>query len=177
MGNQKRITREKLIASIQRGWVKLQETIDRLDESQLNDPDPETGWAVKDHLMHLATWEGGIAALLRKESRAGGMGLTEDEWRELKMDAINDLVFERNRDRSLADIRAHHARVHEGLLAAIYGLSDEDLYRSYAYFQPAEGGRPKTAPVINRIIGNTYGHYNEHVRYFVRRFEAATSDE
>ncbi|MFO7663439.1 MAG: DinB family protein [Chloroflexota bacterium] len=175
MGNNKRITREKLTAQIQRGWTQLQETVDRLDETQLNDPDPESGWAVKDHLMHLATWEGGIAALLRKKSRAGGMGLTESEWRELKTDALNDLVFERNRHRSLADIRAYYSRVHEDLLAALDDLSDEDLYRSYTYFQPDEGGRPKTAPIINRIIGNTYGHYNEHIRYFAGRFEA--SDE
>lgn len=166
MDESERMTVAELTARIDAGWAALQRVLERFDEAALARRDPATGWSITDHLAHLAAWEGGIAALLRRESRAEGMGITEAEWRDLTMDQINDVIVARNATRTPAEARARFAEVHADLLAAIRGLSDDDLLKGYSTFAPEEAEHDTGAPVVGWIIGNTYEHYAEHVGWF-----------
>ena len=48
------------------------------------------------------------------------------------------------------------------MLTTLAGLSDEDLFKTYSYYQPDEPGDDSGDPILNWIMGNTYEHYAEH---------------
>jgi hypothetical protein len=163
MANEYGLTKAQLIERIETSWDELLEVLVALDDSEKKRVDPASGWAISDHLIHLAAWEQGIAYLLGRRSRYEGMGITAEQWRDLTMDEINDLVYERGRDCSTAEAMATLRMAHDDLLEALAALDDVDLERDYSVYdpQPADTGRE----IIGWIIGNTYEHYEEHLGY------------
>ena len=153
-----------LLAHLHTGWNDLQTRLGQLTETQMTTPNSQDGWAVKDHLTHLAAWELGIAALLQKEPRYPAMGLDENWVHQegVGYDALNDHIFHQHRGKSLAEAQQYLQNAHEALLAALDELSDEDLQRPYSFFQPHESGVDNGNPIIGWIMGNTYEHYEEH---------------
>jgi hypothetical protein len=162
-GHVERMTKAELLERIRSKRKELAMTIIELDEEELEAYD-EDGWTVKDQLAHLATWERGIAYLLQKRPRYAGMGLDKASWRDLTMDEINAVIHRHYQDMPLEDVLAYYQEANERLVAAVNALSDEDLYRPYSDFQPDDPGRDSGQPIINWIIGNTYEHYDEHLR-------------
>ena len=77
-------------------------------------------------------------------------------------DAINEIVYEREKDRSAPDVLADYRQAHQELLAALAGLTEADLLKTYSYYQPDEPGEDSGAPIVRWIAGNTYEHYDEH---------------
>ncbi len=157
------ISKTELMDRMAAGYEALEQTVAALDGLQLEHPGPE-GWAVKDHLFHLAAWERGIAWLLSGRPRAEGMGITSEEWYNLTMDQVNDLVYQRNRERTAAEALSAFREAHQAMLDALVPLSDADLQRPYADYGEG-GGQSADRPIIGWIIGDTYDHYEEHLAY------------
>jgi hypothetical protein len=114
-------------------------------------------WSVKDLVAHLTGWE---AITLRWLAEAEvGIRLTIPEpgfgWDEF--DGINERIYQRNRDRSYADILADYYRSHEAILALVSRLSEDEL---------AGGGRMagmfRDSPA-EVIYSNTAHHYDLHL--------------
>lgn len=163
MADRTDLTKIQLLERIQTGWEELMAVLVGLDDAAKERADPVTGWTIGDHLFHLAAWEQGIAYVLTGRSRTEGMGITAEQWRDLAMDQINDLVHERGRGRSAAEAMATLRMAHEAMLEALAGLDDADLQRGYSTFDPQskDNGRP----IIGWIIGDTYDHFEEHLGY------------
>ena len=159
-----KVTKTELLERMADAYEALERTLAGLDEAPLSRPDPDSGWAIKDHLFHLARWERGVAWLIAGRSRYEGMGITAQEWRDLTMDQVNDLVYERNRERSAAEAHAAFREAHQAMLDALAPLADDDLMRPYADFDVAEGLFPDR-PIAGWIIGDTFEHYQEHLGY------------
>ncbi|MEX1252866.1 MAG: ClbS/DfsB family four-helix bundle protein [Dehalococcoidia bacterium] len=153
-----------LIERIEAARAALDETISRLTDAQLVAPGPYEGWSVKDHLAHLAAWERGIAALLRRRPRYEAMGVDERTYLTAGTDGINAAVHEHGKDLSLADVLAEFRQTQQDLLAA---LTDADLFKTYSHYQPNEPGKDSGAPIVKWIAGNTYEHYAEHVAWLM----------
>lgn len=163
MANVNETTKAQLLERIQTGWERLMDVLAGLDDETKERVDPASGWAIRDHLFHLAAWEQGIAYLLTGRSRTEGMGITATQGRNLTMDQINDVVFERGRERSAAEALAASRMAHEEMLNALADLDDADLQRSYSTFDSQDGDNDR--PIIGWIIGDTYEHYEEHLGY------------
>ena len=58
------ISKTELMDRITAGYEALERVLRGLDETQIDRTGPDGGWAIKDHLFHLAAWERGIAWLL-----------------------------------------------------------------------------------------------------------------
>jgi hypothetical protein len=156
------VTKTELLRRIEEGYKSFEQVLSTWNDDQLTKPGPE-GWSVKDHLVHLAAWEVGIAALLRKENRWEAMGLDKDVFSKIDSeDELNALIQEKNRKRSLAEVRAAFEDAHRQMVNAINDLTDADLVKPYSYYQPDEPGEPDNRPIWPRIVGNSYGHYEEH---------------
>jgi len=151
----------ELLERIRQARAALEQAIGRLSDEALVAPGPDGGWRVKDHLVHIAAWEQGIAALLRRQPRYAAMHVDERTYLS-GADAINAAVYENNKDRSLAGVRATFREAHDDILAAIDALSDADLRKTYSHYQPEEPGKDSGAPIVGWIAGNTYEHYAEH---------------
>jgi hypothetical protein len=123
---------------------------------------PEGGYSAKDHLAHLTAWERGIVALLQKKPRFQAMGVEEAFVAGKTMDDMNEVIYQRNRQRPLIEVLADFEQEHRALLGILAGMDDADLFRPYSYYQPDEPGRDDGRPILSWIAGNTYEHFNEH---------------
>jgi hypothetical protein len=120
------------------------------------------GWAVKDHLFHLAAWERGMTYLLQKRPRYEGMGLDERSYVELDTDAINDIIFTHSRDRPLAQVMDEFRSSHREFLDVLGSMTFEDLQRPYSWYNPDDTVPGRDQPVFNWVFGNTAHHFAEH---------------
>ena len=166
------ISKTELMDRMAEGYEALERLLRGLDETQIGRPGPDGGWGIKDHLFHLAMWERGIAWLLGRRSRTEGMEITPEEWYNLTMDQINDLVYQRTRERTAAEALAAFREAHQEMLDALAPLNDADLQRPYRDYDSAATRRPDE-PVIGWIVGDTYEHYEEHLGY-IRSLLAAS---
>lgn len=166
MTDEIKITKAELLDRIEPAWEELINLVKDLDDPTMTRINPESGWAVVDHLNHLAAWVRGIGYLLTSRSRYEGMGINAEQWRELTLDEVNHVIQRRGRRRTPAEaienLRAAHAEFLDGMAP----LNDEDLMRDYSHYDPAE---PEAGqPIISWIIGNTLEHYKEHSAYIRR---------
>jgi L-alanine-DL-glutamate epimerase-like enolase superfamily enzyme len=155
------LTKAALLAQIEAAWSELTQAISQLDDAQLAEQDAN-GWTVKDHLAHLIPWVAGIAALLRRQPRWAAMGAENGVHPPIPIDEINNLLHQQRVNRSFRSILLELADTHGRLLTALGTLTDVDLYRPYAYFQPGEF-TDLDRPILSWILGNTVEHYREHL--------------
>ena len=154
------LSKEVLLARIEKGWNALQAYLMTLSYEQATIPTDAAGWTVKDHLTHLAIWEDGINALLDKQPRAEHMGITRELYETGDYDAINEVIRQQNKDIGLMELRDKFFAVHARLTEKVGTLYDSDLQLlPYHYYQPDSTW---TDPVIRWIKMNTYEHYAEH---------------
>lgn len=168
MSDESELTMAELLGRINAGWDELQNALAGLDEAGMSRVDPTSGWAVTDHLAHLAAWERGIAYLLTGRPRYEGMGITAEQWGRLTMDEMNEEIVRHGRERSAAEAIAYSRLAHDDMLNALAGLGDADLRRDYADFDP--GSEPSGRPIVGWIVGDTYDHYHEHLDYIRSAF-------
>ncbi len=148
------------IELIEDGWARLDAAAGSLSQDQLSRTGSD-GWAVKDHLIHVAAWELSLLALLEGANRAEAMGARGLE----ETDEINNAVWLAHRSLTPEHALRHFKGAHARLMAALERISDADLERSYNHYQPDD---PKPSPAGERpvgdwVAGNTYEHYAEHV--------------
>lgn len=163
------LSKATLLERIRHYRAVLDDTIEGLDEQQLNQLGSES-WAVKDHLAHLATWELGVAELLKRKPRFAAMGV-ETAFQQGKSETeINDLIFRQNRDLSAGEALEKFERVHADMMALLDNLNEADLHRPYSDYVPG-GDAQRKDPVIFWVIGNTYAHFDEHTAYIRKLLE------
>jgi uncharacterized protein (TIGR03083 family) len=149
----------ELIARIHRERAALEAAISSLDEVQMIAPGAG-GWSIKDLLAHITTWEQVLLVHdLQSRSFAEAAGMDEATaaaTAEMTAETgLNDYFYERDKDRSLADVLAGFRRSHHQILAALEELDDADLSR------PNDPDDPESR-LIDSIVGDTYAHYREH---------------
>jgi uncharacterized damage-inducible protein DinB len=138
----------------------LHQRIAPLSPAQLTTPGPEGGWSIKDHLAHLATWEGMLVALLEGKPIHTAFGIDHAEYDALEStDALNAVIAEQHKHRSLDEVMRRFEETHAQLVPLIGAQSPEDLSKPISFFQPDD---PDDRPVLRKIIGDTYEHYAEH---------------
>src|SRR5712692_10981660 len=88
----------ELLARIRAARAQLERTLAGLDEAALSAPGPE-GWAVKDHLAHLAAW--GRKVLGNMDGRKGTevLGVPEEVYQRGDWVEINEYVRAPDKDR------------------------------------------------------------------------------
>ena len=141
-------SKTELLQRIRTARAELERTLSGLDDAALSAPGPE-GWAVKDHLAHLAAWDRKVLGNMDGRTGAKVLGVPEGVYKSGDWVAINEIVRAPDKDRPAAEIVAEYRRVHAALLQRIEALPEADLY-----------GPDDT--LRNNIAGNTYGHDNEH---------------
>jgi hypothetical protein len=155
-------TKAELIDLIDASWTRLKGLVDSIPDEQLNVPGSE-GWAVKDHLLHLAGWERMTVAAIKGESEEAAVGLEPwvGEWDE---ERFNDLLYQKGRDKEATAARRDFEESHRQVMELIAKLDDTTLHAD----MPNEPGRPN----VDKIVGNTYAHFDEH-REWIQQLLAA----
>ncbi len=161
--NEPKINKAELLERLQRAETELNEILSPLSPEQLA-RQRASGWAIKDHLAHLATWELGMAELLQHHNRFAAMGVADAVAQDQSEAEINDRIYRQNAHLTPEQAQEKLRQAHAQMVRAIQALSDADLYKPYAAYLPAGEFGPQ-APVINWIIGNSSAHYAEHEGY------------
>jgi hypothetical protein len=161
MSERPELTKYELMKQIDYTWTTLQDALDRLDEIQLTMVKDSAGWAVKDHILHVAAWERSVLYLLQGRPRHAGLEVDEALYRDGSYDEINAVIFERGANLPAEEALARLRGVHVQMMALLADLSEADLFKSYGHYLPDEGG--DGPPVINIVYGNTAGHFAEHL--------------
>jgi hypothetical protein len=149
-----------VVAPIDEGWKKLNDLVDALGPRELTAAGSD-GWAVKDHLVHIAAWEHSLLALLDGRDRLAAMGVPNGPE---ETDALNAAVWSLHHEKSPQEALQYFQDTHSLLMAMLSKMGDAELNLPYNHFQPND---PREAgdnrPVIDWVRGNTYEHYAEHI--------------
>jgi hypothetical protein len=151
-------TKEDLLARILADWTALLTVVEVLSQNQMLATDPG-GWAVKDHLSHLAFWERYLMFHhLRGRASHLVLQIDQDICQQMDEDQINALIFERSRNHSVSYVLEDLHQTHEELLAALAAANFADFEK------PGPQDDMVKRPLIESVASNTYEHYQEHLR-------------
>ncbi len=158
------VTVAELIERIQRARETLEMALAPLTPEQLTAIGPE-GWSIKDHLLHIVEWQRFLLDMLHRQAANEWLGVTAQAAREMNIDQINAILYERERMVPLTEALAAFRRVHAEVLQELAGLSQKDLERPFEIFDPDSGSN-----LLDGIINNSYGHDLEHLEWIRRDF-------
>jgi hypothetical protein len=164
------VTKAELLAAIREERARLDAVVARVGEARMEEPALEGGRSVKDVLAHISAWEKIGMALVRNNQPIqpppgeNGAPAAPDTEGQRRTDAINDKVYQDNRDRPIADVVADAQRSYTDLVAMVEAMSPEQLETPLGGPQFA-GQSPRVGEVIG---GNSDGHYREHSEQIAR---------
>jgi uncharacterized protein (TIGR03083 family) len=153
-------TKAETLANLRRGWDDLNAYLDTLTEAQATTPTDAAGWTVKDHLIHLAVWEGSLNAFFQKLPRWDALGVDQATYESGDIDHVNELIRQQNQTPTWAQARQSFRQRHDELVGRIEALSEDDLQMPYNYYQPTSKA---TDTAAHRVSIATYHHYAEHI--------------
>jgi hypothetical protein len=149
-------SKAELMSAIRREWQALMEVVAKLDEQKMTTPD-EGGWSPKDNLAHLAEWMNSLMGYhMDHRPPHEVMGIPEEATKGWDMEVINPLLFERNKNRSSADVLDELKLVYERLTAKLNAMPFEDLLK------PRDPADPQKRPLLLWVLGDTSEHFAEH---------------
>ena len=158
------------------GLAAFLATLDGIDVERMTTATDDAGWTVVDHVVHLAAWAEGIAALLRRQPRWEAMGITDHDpslapqGTPTDYDTMNAAIRDRNQGLSAAASRARLVAAHTSVADAVDALTDDELDLTLGrYVAPFTEDRG--APVGAYVTGNTYEHYEEHADWILALVE------
>jgi hypothetical protein len=140
----------------------LIEFTDALPDAIWTGPTDSAGWTIKDHVVHLVTWDRAeIALLLHGTSLQQSTAMPDEIWSSGDFDAMNEWNRQSAANETPAAVRAERNRVFAKLFEIVGGFSEADLARPVRDFGLEDSDRTLLA-----VCADFYGdHFDEHRRY------------
>jgi hypothetical protein len=149
----KQTSKDQLLKDIRTERRRLEKTLFILSAEDMVQPGVTGAWSVKDILAHLTAWE----RLFLDWYSSGLHGSTSETtpvgMSQIRMDALNQQIYEQNRRRSLDDVLAEFHASYLEIVTVIEAISEEDMFLQ---------GRFKWTGkwrLADYIAGNTCNHY------------------
>ena len=143
----------ELLDIIQAGYNQFETLLASLNEEQMMIPGVNGSWSVKDNLAHLTVWQDhllsqleGILTNHKPPEFLPGLSTDDEE---------NEYIYQENKDRPLAEVQTAFRASYQRVLAAVQSLSEETLNVPSPWSTSGN-------PIWPLIVGETYGHYEEH---------------
>jgi len=150
-------SKAELMSAIKREWNALMDVVAKLEAANKMTTPDEGGWSPKDNLAHLSEWMNSVMGYhMDKRPSHEVMRIPEEAAKGWDMEIINPILFERNRNRSLEDVKNELKQTYERVLAKLDAMSFDDL------MAPRHADDPKKRPLLLWVIGDTSGHFAEH---------------
>lgn len=157
-------TRQTFLEALAEARTRLWDFINGLRPEQLRAKRDAGGWSILDHLAHLGDWEKGITALLQKQPRWETMGLDPAFVKSADgFDAINEVLRGFHKDQSTDQVLSELRAIQDAFDTVIAHLDPADFDQPYIHFDPTYPNPEDTRPILTRMVGNTAGHYLEHL--------------
>ena len=156
------MTADEVRARIREKRQELVDLVATIEPAQLEAPGPDGGWAIKDHLVHIAAWEQWLLALFERRNLLEAMGAGAAG---RNVDEINAVVYEKHRNDSVKNALAYFSDSHHELMRVLDRQTTEDFEQPYHVFFPPAQGEAASQPVLDAVAANTYDHYAEHIAW------------
>lgn len=149
-------TNAELLAQCNEAQQQMEETIAPLTPDQMNAPNVNGDWSIKDELAHLTFWNQNLLIRLRAATTGETPDPAQFAQSDAEIDEWNARVFTENKDRPLEDVLTDFRDTYTQVTDALTPLSDADL------FDPKRFAWTKGTPLWQWVVGNITDHYPEH---------------
>jgi len=148
-------TKTELIDLIQSERQRLLAAIEGLSDAELTRPGQNGELSVKDTLAHSTAWEQECLGWYRAGLR-GEMPERPNPDNQGEVDRWNRALFEKYRNRPLAEVRAAFEQSYRDLMASIERMTEGEL------FTPGRYEWTDDEPLVAYLRANSDEHYTEH---------------
>jgi Protein of unknown function (DUF1706) len=169
----------ELSSAIDEAWSELQGFLSGITPAQASRQDAN-GWAIKDHVTHIAVWEASVTILFRGGRRHEALGIDEAFYlatglghllgpqrptaKDISFDQMNEVIKTRHQGIPLSEALTMLSDIHQGLMVNARSLTEANLQTTVSDFFPqAPRGDDRTMATF--IIDNTADHYLEHLQW------------
>jgi uncharacterized protein (TIGR03083 family) len=145
--------KKQLLEDMQKERAALTDLLADLSASQMTQPGVLGEWSVKDVLGHLIEWEQMVLSWYAAGVKGKTPAVPAEGFKWSELPALNQKIYEKHRDRPLADILKRFDASYRKTTKLVEGLSDKDLFSWGRY---AWAGNNALAAYI---IGSSSSHY------------------
>jgi hypothetical protein len=150
--------RDELLDEIRASRTEIEAIIEKISDEQMVNAVDEGGWALKDHLAHIADWQKHGLAKITSQPAWDAFGIDQATYDSHDVHQINDILFEKNKDRALSDVLNDFRQTHQKILTTLGRMDDDALDQE---FEKGFTGKHRTIRDLAR--GHFVGHDNDHI--------------
>jgi hypothetical protein len=121
-------TKKQLLETIEVEQKALEGLLAGLSPVQMTQPGVVGEWSVKDVLAHLLEWQQMVLSWHSAELKGKVPATPAEGFNWAQIPQLNQQIYEKHRNRPLADIQRDFKASHKKMLSIIQGLSEEDLF-------------------------------------------------
>jgi Protein of unknown function (DUF1706) len=152
--------KEAFLATLTRSRAEWESLLARVPIDSTELPGAAGAWSVKDIVAHIAAYERWTAIQIEAMLR-GVTTVTPDpsippEADAMTTDERNELLYQLLRDLPLEDVLIEERATYRRILADLQALSEEAYARVDCEWTDGN-------PLGESIVGNTFGHYQDHI--------------
>ena len=155
-------TKTELLAEIESAHQDMMRLLAAMSDGELTAPTLDGGWSPKDALAHVIAWEKMAMDWLARSVQGehvqrfipGFLYDTEAE-REPTMELLNTFLFERDKERTVADVLQDFRATHKAFFELVAQTDEQDI------FDPHRFAWRNGSPALDMILANTVEHYQE----------------
>jgi hypothetical protein len=155
------IEKTELLERMQAGYAQFEALLTSLKQEQMTIPGVNGNWSIKDHIAHLLAWQDHLQELLQAVLD-GKKEPPKPEQEFSTVDEINEYIYQKHKDRSLAEVLAAFRASYQRVLSTVQALSQESLNAPFPWYEDDN-------PIGPLAAGDTYQHYEEH-RSMIQRW-------
>lgn len=149
---------DDVLEDIHAARSEIESIIDELSQEQMTRATDEGGWSIKDHLAHITEWQRRGLGVIEGRAAWESLSIDKETYQSLDIDGINQIVYERNKDRSLPEVLTDFRKTQEKIILTVEQMNEDDLER-----QIPTGLDERYRRIIDIVEGNFAGHDRDHV--------------
>ena len=147
-------TKDELLREAYREYETLEEYLSSLTPSQKIQPGALGDWSVKDVLAHLYEWQQMFFEWYSAGKRGENPVTPRNEYKWSQLPALNRMIYEKYRDRGLAEIEELFHSSHKQTIQLIQDMPEEEM------FTPGRYPWCRNNMLVAYFKSNTSSHYH-----------------
>jgi hypothetical protein len=151
------LDKSKLIQEIQTNYEFAERTLVLVPTETVGEAGVCGRWSVKDLIAHLTSWEQRTLRWMAEAEQGIALTVPEVGFGWDQFDALNDVYYQRSKDRALDDILAAFHQTQSEILSLVQRLTEDELTGSGRF-----AGMTSDSPA-HAIASNTCWHYDVHL--------------
>lgn len=151
-------TAEDMLEQVHAARAEIEAIIDHLSQEQMTGTSDEGGWTIKDHLAHIAEWQRRGLAAIEGRPPWEAFGIERERYEQLDIDGINEILYERNKDRPVEEVLTDFRKTQEKVVLTLEQMNEDDLQKEIP-----QGHSQKYRRIGELALSTFAGHDNEHV--------------